>query len=159
AHRVGSEQIVRAWARTPPPGPLPEAERGSQSSQSLCLLPPPLRFGEGAGGRGPLPPPLRFGEGAGGRGFPVAQPCERFTSKPRPPGPAIPRWLHFGQENEIVSEPPGQHARVLHAHMTAAGFPRSGPGGQPSGRAVLMAAPPPPPSSSTASSGCEHRAV
>src|SRR5262245_52599661 len=31
---------------TPPPGPLPEAERGSRP----CL--PPLRFGEGAGGRG-----------------------------------------------------------------------------------------------------------
>ena len=33
---------------TPPPSPLPEAERGSKSA----CLPPPLRFGEGAGGRG-----------------------------------------------------------------------------------------------------------
>src|SRR5262249_51577476 len=32
---------------TPPPGPLPEAERGSRRS-----LPPPLRLGEGTGGRG-----------------------------------------------------------------------------------------------------------
>ena len=34
-------------AGTPPPRPLPEAGRGSQSES----LPPP-RFGEGAGGRG-----------------------------------------------------------------------------------------------------------
>src|SRR5262245_42299414 len=32
---------------TPPPGPLPEAERGRKTRLS-----PPLRFGEGAGGRG-----------------------------------------------------------------------------------------------------------
>src|SRR5262245_30838818 len=32
---------------TPPPGPLPEAERGSRASS-----PPPLRPGEGAGGEG-----------------------------------------------------------------------------------------------------------
>src|SRR5262249_21115756 len=35
-----------AVPRTPPPNPLPEAERGSRS------LSPPLRLGEGAGGRG-----------------------------------------------------------------------------------------------------------
>src|SRR5262249_2142373 len=35
---------------TPPPGPLPEAERGRKPSA------PPPRFGEGAGGRGFHPP-------------------------------------------------------------------------------------------------------
>ncbi len=76
-----------------PPAPLPEAERGEEDSKPSqtalsstadspsplrgggwgerggCASSPPLRFGEGAGGRGCLPPPLRFGEGAGGRGL------------------------------------------------------------------------------------------
>src|SRR6266542_5786768 len=42
-----SASPLRSCEATPPPGPLPEAERGSRS----CLS-PPLRFGEGAGGRG-----------------------------------------------------------------------------------------------------------
>src|SRR5262249_36559714 len=39
--------VALVAAATPPPGPLPEAERGSRTWFS-----PPLRFGEGAGGRG-----------------------------------------------------------------------------------------------------------
>src|SRR5271168_700294 len=72
---------------TPPPSPLPEAERGRKTDQcarvgSNHLLPssPPLRFGEGVGGRGVfcLSPPLRFGEGALKRGFQVtSMPPER----------------------------------------------------------------------------------
>src|SRR5206468_3147606 len=38
---------LRGRLETPPPGPLPETERGSRHRLS-----PPLRFGEGAGGRG-----------------------------------------------------------------------------------------------------------
>src|SRR5262249_54736423 len=38
---------VRAWCQTPPPSPLPEAERGSKTSSA-----PPPRSGAGAGGRG-----------------------------------------------------------------------------------------------------------
>src|SRR5262245_12273092 len=46
-----------SWRRTPPPSPLPEAERGrktedNHSERPLPLMAPPLRFGEGAGGRG-----------------------------------------------------------------------------------------------------------
>src|SRR6266496_479283 len=38
--------------KTPPPSPLPEAERGSQTTRCSS---PPLRCGEGVGGRGFLP--------------------------------------------------------------------------------------------------------
>src|SRR5262249_61488430 len=50
-------------AKTPPPNPLPEAERGSKTTPIPCCgksversrcsrSAPPLRFGEGVGGRG-----------------------------------------------------------------------------------------------------------
>src|SRR5262245_13991734 len=43
---AGARQVIFPTHRTPPPGPLPETERGSRRSFS------PLRFGEGVGGRG-----------------------------------------------------------------------------------------------------------
>ena len=46
---------LRGCERTPPPGPLPETERGRKKDFSVFL--PPLRFGEGAGG-GVLSQPL-----------------------------------------------------------------------------------------------------
>ena len=41
---------LRVCSITPPPGPLPEAERGRKTA--ISRLSPPLRFGEGAGGWG-----------------------------------------------------------------------------------------------------------
>src|SRR6266542_3101938 len=40
---------MRSLGETPPPNPLPEAERGSKTEPCSS---PPLRFGEGVGGRG-----------------------------------------------------------------------------------------------------------
>src|SRR5262249_40274479 len=72
---VAALVVVRFRDITPPPGPLPEAERGRKSFS------PPLRFGEGAGGRGfAATPPLRFGEGAGGRGFVESLLCFSFAA-------------------------------------------------------------------------------
>ena len=91
----------------PLPRPLPEAGRGARHAllpagdrlgQRRARSSPPLRFGEGAGGRGcfddPTPnpgseqdisPPPRFGEGAGGRGCsPHARPQHRHRPTGRP---------------------------------------------------------------------------
>src|SRR5690606_19563531 len=55
-----------------PPAPFPGREGEANVSPSPprggVAFTPPLRFGEGVGGRGRLSPPLRPGEGAGGRG-------------------------------------------------------------------------------------------
>src|SRR5207244_3168103 len=49
--------------------PLPTALDVAAAPAGPASVPcSPLRFGEGAGGRGCLSPPLRVGEGAGGRG-------------------------------------------------------------------------------------------
>src|SRR6266545_3423865 len=45
-----STSAVRGTNTTPPPSPLPETERGRR--RHGAWLAPPLRFGEGVGGRG-----------------------------------------------------------------------------------------------------------
>src|SRR5262245_3457304 len=81
--RFGTLQASPAWRQSTgrrndwlsrvkqplPPAPSPKRRGGAER------LTPPLRFGEGVGGRGSsATPPLRFGEGAGGRGSSAAPP-------------------------------------------------------------------------------------
>ncbi len=88
-------------------------------SAIVFCLPPPLRFGEGAGGRGSShPPPLRFGEGAGGRGATHPRP-NRFGEGAGGRGSSLPPPLSASGEgagegfftHPVFSEPLPQPPR------------------------------------------------
>src|SRR5262249_23610668 len=86
---------VRACEATPPPIPLPEAERGSRG------LSPPLRFGEGGGGGGVLSPPVSRAS----RGVPRATEPGRGSGRHRRP----PAWCPARQPPPPPAAP-GHHA-------------------------------------------------
>ncbi len=80
---TGSPAPSARWAwrdrqGTPPPGPLPEAERGRKKSEGRArqplapVLAPPLRFGEGVGGGVASPPWSRAHSPLPGRFSPSA---------------------------------------------------------------------------------------
>src|SRR5207249_10144901 len=76
-HSLGN----RYQAGTQPLPPTPSPRRRGGAERETHGLSPPLRFGEGAGGRGCLSPPLRFGEGVGGRGCYQPRITSRRTSR------------------------------------------------------------------------------
>src|SRR5262245_37391311 len=90
-------------AKPLPPGPLPETERGERLSA------PPLRFGEGAGGRGCREPP----SAGGAAGFRVeerygashaSESCHAAAVLPRPSSAPIARLrrLRRGREGHVL---------------------------------------------------------